>query len=79
MSLIAFFWLWRDTGDTERIAAVSQSTFWFVLPSLPLFLILPALLRGGAGFWISLGLSCFVTVLLYALTVWMLGKFGISL
>ena len=31
-------WLWQDTADTERIAAQSQATFWFVLPSLPMFL-----------------------------------------
>ena len=44
-SLLSFLWLWRDTGDAERIAGVSESTFWYVLPSLPLFLILPAMLR----------------------------------
>ena len=65
-SILAFIWLWRDTSDTERISALAQSTFWFVLPSLPLFLVLPVLLRSGAGFWASLGLSCLVTVLLYA-------------
>ncbi len=79
MSLFAFIWLWRDTGDAERIAAVSQSTFWYVLPTLPMFLILPALLRGGMGFWPSLGLSCLVTVLLYGAMVFALGKLGISL
>jgi len=38
-------WLWRDTGDSERIAALSQGTFFLVLPTLPFFLVLPALLR----------------------------------
>ena len=79
VSILAFIWLWRDTGDTERIAAVSQSTFWFVLPTLPLFLILPPLLRGGVGFWTSLGLSCLLTVLLYGAMIWTLGKLGITL
>jgi hypothetical protein len=79
MSILAFIWLWRDTSDTEGIAALSQSTFWFVLPTLPMFLVLPALLRGGMGFWTSLGLSCLVTLLLYAAMVWTLGKLGISL
>jgi hypothetical protein len=50
-----------------------------VLPSLPLFLVLPVLLRSGAGFWASLGLSCLVTVLLYAAMVWTLGKLGVTL
>jgi hypothetical protein len=79
ISILAFIWLWRDTSDTEGIAALSQSTFWFVLPTLPMFLLLPALLRGGMGFWTSLGLSCLVTLALYAAMAWALGRFGISL
>jgi hypothetical protein len=79
ISILAFTWLWRDTGDEERIAALAQSTFWFVLPTLPMFLALPALLRGGMGFWPALGLSCLMTLLLYAAMVWALGRFGVSL
>jgi hypothetical protein len=79
MSILAFIWLWHDTSDTDRIASVAQSTFWYVLPSLPLFLILPALLRGGVGFWTSLGLSCLMTVVLYGAMVWTLSRLGISL
>jgi hypothetical protein len=79
MSILAFIWLWRDTSDTGRIAALAQSTFWFVLPSLPLFLILPLLLRSGTGFWTSLGLSCLVSVLLYGAMAWTLGKLGVTL
>ena len=78
-SILAFIWLWHDTSDTERISALAQSTFWFVLPSLPLFLVLPVLLRSGAGFCASLGLSCLMTVLLYAAMVWTLGKLGVTL
>ena len=77
-SILAFIWLWHDTSDKE-VAALSQSTFWFVLPSLPMLLILPALLRGGASFWTALGLSCLVTLLLYGAMAWTLAKFGISL
>jgi hypothetical protein len=79
ISILAFIWLWRDTNDTEGIASLAQSTFWFILPTLPLFLVLPALLRGGLGFWAALGLACLLTILLYAAMVWALGRFGISL
>lgn len=78
-SVLAFIWFWQDTRDTEGIAALSQSAFWFVLPSLPMFLVLPILLRGGVGFWPSLALSCLLTVSLYLSMVWVLGRFGISL
>jgi hypothetical protein len=79
ISLLAMVWLWRDTGDGERIAALAQGTFWLVLPTLPLFLVLPALLRHGVGFWLALAISCALTILLYLLTVWLLPKFGVTL
>ena len=79
ISILAFIWLWLETSDSVRIAALAQSTFWFVLPTLPMFLVLPALLRGGTGFWAALGLSCLMTMALYAAMVWALGRFGISL
>lgn len=65
VSLLTFIWLWRDTGDVDRIAELSRSAFWFFLPSMPLFLVFPALLRAGLGFWLALGLACALTVALY--------------
>jgi len=79
ISLLAFIWLWRDSGDSARIAALSESTFWYVLPTLPMFLVLPALLRHGIGFWIALVACCALTFVLYLLTVWALAKFGVTL
>ena len=37
VSILGILWLWHDTGDAERIAAHAQSTFWYVLPTLPMF------------------------------------------
>ena len=51
VSIPGILWLWHDTSDAERIAAQLQSTFWYVLPTLPMFLVMPAMLRQGAGFW----------------------------
>ncbi len=76
VSLLTFIWLWRDTADKEAIATLAQ--FWFVLPTLPMFLVLPALLRSGFGFWSALASSCALTVLLYFLAVWLLPKLGIA-
>jgi len=79
VSILGILWLWHDTGDAERIAAHAQSTFWYVLPTLPMFLVMPALLRQGAGFWTALGSCCTLTFGLYLGTIWLLGKFGVSL
>ncbi len=79
VSILAFLWLWRDTGDVERVAALSQSAFWFFLPSMPLFLVLPALLRAGLGFWLALALSVALTVALYAGMFWLAPRVGLRL
>lgn len=79
VSLLAFLWLWRDTGDTERVAQLAQSAFWFFLPSMPMFLVLPALLRSGTGFWIALGLSVALTIALYSAMFWLAPRIGIRL
>lgn len=79
VSLLAMIWLWRDSGDPERVAALSMSTFWFILPSLPLFLALPALLRANVGFWPSLAICVVATLLLYAAWFWAAPRLGIKL
>ena len=79
VSILAMIWLWRDTADIDRVAALSQATFWFVVPSLPMFLVLPALLRSDFGFWPSLSLSCLLTLGLYAIAFWLLPRMGIGL
>jgi hypothetical protein len=79
VSLLAILWLWHDTGDTLRIATHVQSTFWYVLPTLPMFLVMPAMLRHGISFWATLAVCCALTVALYLVTVWLLGKFGVAL
>ena len=79
VSVLALIWLWRDTADTARIAEQSEATFWYVIPSLPLFLVLPALLRNGMSFWLALLLSCAMTIALYAVTVLIVARFGIKL
>jgi hypothetical protein len=79
VSLLAIVWLWRETGDTMRIADHAEATFWYVLPSLPMFLIFPAMLRHGLGFWLALGIGCAITVLLYLATIWIAARFGVAL
>jgi hypothetical protein len=79
ISILAMIWLWQDTADSDRIAAQSQATFWFVLPSLPMFLVLPALLRHGLGFWPALVLSCLLTMGLYSLMIGALSRLGVHL
>ena len=79
VSLLTFLWLWRDTGDAERIAALSQSTFWFFLPSMPLFLVLPLMLRAGWGFWPALAAGLALTLALYVAMFALAPRIGVRL
>lgn len=79
VSVLGMMWLWRDTHDPARMAAHATGTFWFVLPSLPMFLLIPALLKRGVGFWPALAAGCLLTVGLYSATVWIGPKLGLRL
>lgn len=79
VSILGMIWLWRDTNDVTRMAAHAEATFWFVLPSLPMFLLVPFLLRSGASFWLALLLGCGLTMLLYYLMTIIGPRFGLQL
>lgn len=79
ISVLGMIWLWRDTGDAQRMADHAFATFWFVLPSLPMFLAIPFLLNRGYAFWPVLAIGCVMTVMLYLAMVWALTRFGIQL
>ncbi len=52
---------------------------WFVLPSMPMFLLIPAMLRQGYSFWTALIAGCALTIALY-LGVTLVGpRFGLRL
>jgi hypothetical protein len=67
VSVLGMIFLWHAKPDAENMAVHVQATFWYVLPSLPMFLLIPVLLRGGMNFWLALGLGCALTVGLYLL------------
>ena len=79
VSVLGMMWLWHDRPDPENMAAHAQATFWFVLPSLPMFLSIPWMLRSGIGFWLSLVIGCVLTITLYLLMTILGPKFGLKL
>ena len=78
-SLLAMIWLWRESGDAMKVAELSQSTIWYIVPSVPLFIALPILLRNGVGFWLSMAIVVVGTLALYAFWFWAAPKVGIRL
>lgn len=79
VSVLSMIWLWRDQPDPQAMATYVQNTFWYFLPSMPMFLLIPALLRSGMNFWPSLAIGCATTILLYAAMTLILARFGVTL
>jgi hypothetical protein len=78
-SLLAMIWLFRDTHNPEGVAELSASTMWFIVPSLPLFIALPMLIRSGVNFWASMAIVAVGTLALYSLMFWAAPRLGAKL
>ena len=78
-SLLAMAWLWHDTGDVLKVAALSRGIFWLVLPSLALFLAFPWAVERGWGMWRALAFGCAASVVAYGVLVVALRTFDVRL
>ena len=79
VSVLGMIFLWHARPDARNMAIHSEATFWYVLPSLPMFLVIPMLLRAGLHFWIALAIGCALTVALYLLMMNIGPRFGLRL
>ena len=79
VSVLGMIWLWRDKPDAATMAAHAGATVWYVLPSLPMFPLIAALLRHGVGVWPALLAGGALTIVLYALTGWLGTRCGLPL
>lgn len=79
LSVLTFFWIYYGVDDsperTEKLSQHSTGVFFWVLPSLPMFLIFPYLLRRGLAFWPTIIICCLITMALYALLAMILKYF----
>ena len=79
ISVLAMLWLYIETKDVVKVADLSSSVFWLVLPSLALFIVLTVLLKNGINFYLSLSASIGITVGCYFLLIFIAKKFGVNL
>jgi hypothetical protein len=79
VSVLGMIWMYGETKDLIRIADHAEGTFWYVLPSLPMFLLMPFLLRKGISFPAALSAGIVLTGVLYFLMTKVLAKFGMNL
>ncbi|MDH4148955.1 MAG: DUF3147 family protein [Betaproteobacteria bacterium] len=78
VTLLALIWLFIENQPQEKIANHAWYTFWYVVPTLPMFLAFPALLP-RLGFWLTLFASVIITVVCFGLFALLVRRFGIEL
>jgi hypothetical protein len=79
VSILGMIFLWMARPDPLNMAIHAEATFWYVLPSLPMFLLMPWMLRQGTGFWTALLAGCGLTILLYGVMILFGRRYGLPI
>lgn len=73
-SLLVLVWLYADTRDTTQVADLAMGIFWFVLGSLPFFLVLAFGLRHGWNIGLAFAIAVLTGFIGVSLTQWLLAR-----
>jgi hypothetical protein len=79
VTIMVMIWLYVEKQGSQKIGNHAYYTFWYVIPTLPMFLIMPRLMTKGCNFWLALGICAFVTVGCFILTALIARRFGVDL
>lgn len=78
VTILTLIWLYIEQQPSTKIANHAYYTFWYVLPTLPMFLLFPYLLP-KLGFWPTLIACVIFTVAIFYIYVHLIKQFGINL
>lgn len=78
VTILTLIWLYVEKQSFEKIANHAWYTFWYVVPTLPMFLAFPWLLT-RMGFWPTLAVSAIISVVCFTLFATFIRKIGIEL
>lgn len=79
LATLAMIWLFVEKQGDEKIANYAYYTFWYVLPTLPMFLLIPYLLKQGLEFPLVLTIALVTTAIFFLIYVQALKRFGVEL
>ena len=79
VTIMVMVWLHLEKQGNQKIGNHAYYTFWYVMPTLPMFLIMPWLMTKGTNFWIALVICALVTFVFFVLTVLIARRFGVNL
>ena len=78
VTVLALCWMQVEGQPVDKLSQHARYTFWYVLPTLPMFLFLPwALPRWG--FLPAMGGAVAITALCFILTAWLARPLGVEL
>jgi hypothetical protein len=78
VTILALIWLYVEQQPQEKIANHAWYTFWYVVPTLPMFLAFPLLLP-RLGFWPTLLACVLITLICFGMFALAVRRFGIEL
>ena len=79
VTIMVMIWLYLERQGSQKIGNHAYYTFWYVLPTLPMFLVMPWLLAKGTNFWLALAICAAVTAASFVLTALLARRFGVNL
>jgi uncharacterized membrane protein (GlpM family) len=78
VTILTLIWLYLENQSEQKIANHAWYTFWYVVPTLPMFLAFPWLLP-RLGFWLTLLASAVISIVSFVLFALIVRRFGIEL
>jgi len=76
--VLTLIWLFVEKQPDSKIANHAYYTFWYVIPTLPMFLLFPVVLP-KFGFWLALGTCILFTAAVFLLFAVLVKQFGVEL
>jgi hypothetical protein len=73
-SLLVLLWLYSDTRDHRQVADLAMGIFWFVLGSLPFFVVLALALRQGWNVALAFAIAALTGFVGVTLVQWLLTR-----
>ena len=78
VTLLTLVWLYLEKQPDAKLGNHARYTFWYVVPTLPMFLVFPYLLAKW-GFWPTLGACIVLTIVCFIAWSVVARWFGIEL
>ncbi|PCI60748.1 MAG: hypothetical protein COB34_02025 [Methylophilaceae bacterium] len=78
VTVLTLIWLFVEKQPDAKIANHAYYTFWYVIPTLPMFLLFPYALP-KLGFWLALTVSILLTLIVFFVFIFIVKQFGVEL